>query len=76
MLTRSIKALFGTKKRTQVQKTAPEVYYRHVYLSKANYEGVEFMAKTTHTSRVRMANELIAPGNPFFLWRSSWRSDN
>jgi hypothetical protein len=49
--------LFKDNRRTQVQKTRPESYYKHVYLSETNYKALEFAAKCNRVSRVRMAND-------------------
>ena len=58
----TIRTIIGREKPPSTRKRAPDAYYRQIYLSKENYNGVEFLAKATKTSRVRMANELIRRG--------------
>jgi hypothetical protein len=58
----TLRALIGIDKNLNTYKTAPDTYYRQVFLSKENYQGVEFLAKIARTSRVRVANELIKRG--------------
>jgi hypothetical protein len=59
--------LFWRKKRTQIQKTNPGAYYKHVYLSESNYKALEFVAKCNRISRVKMANLLFERGLRSFL---------
>ena len=55
-------SLFGHKKRIQCTESHPDAYFRSQFLSKTNYEGIEFAAKVAHTSRIRMTNEIIERG--------------
>jgi hypothetical protein len=58
----SITRLFAHKATTDKHKLYPDAYYARVYLSKKNFEGMEFIAKSVKTSKIRMTNELIERG--------------
>jgi hypothetical protein len=58
----SIAGLFSHKATTDMHKLHPDAYFARVYLSKTNFEMVEFIAKCFKTSKIRMTNELIERG--------------
>jgi hypothetical protein len=62
---RSMRVLFGPKDPKYVHnphKRNPEVYFKHVYLGKKEYGGMEFTAQILKISKTRMSNELIERG--------------
>jgi hypothetical protein len=67
LLTRSIKALFGVKKRNIAFELRRDEYYRNVYFDKSRYETLEVLAKANHMSRKRMNRELFDRGVRVFL---------
>ena len=61
-LTRSLKAIFGTKKRPSTHQRLPDAYYKNVWFSKNMYEGIELVARIEKISNKKAAHLLIEDG--------------
>ena len=61
-LTRSITALIGSKKQLSTYQRYPDAYYRHVYISKPLYEGIELVARLERKSKKKAVDLLLEQG--------------
>ena len=62
IMKKEMKQRIGHRKSYNSHKMHPDAYWHSVFLSKKNFNGVEFVAKTTKTTKIRAANELILLG--------------
>ena len=61
-LTRSLMALFGTKKQLSTYKRHPDAYYKHIWFDKPMFDGIELVAKMERVSKKKAARLLIERG--------------
>ena len=66
-LTRSIKRLFGTKKKPSPHKRFPNEYHKTVWLTKKMHTGVEIIARIEGISNKAATNMLIGFGISLYL---------
>ena len=61
-LTRSLMALFGTKKQLSTYQRHPDAYYKHIWFDKRMFDGIELVAKMERVSKKKAARLLIERG--------------
>ena len=61
-VTKLLNGLIGSKKILSTAQRHPDVYYKHVYLSRKMYDGVVFIAKCERKPKTQVVNELLALG--------------
>ena len=61
-LTRSIMALVGTKKQLSTYQRLPNTYYKHVYIEKRLFDGIELVAKIERKSKKKATDFLLEAG--------------
>jgi hypothetical protein len=58
----SISALNGMKNQPDTYQKYPDAYYKHVYISKNLYEGIELVAGMEHISKKQAARWILEAG--------------
>ena len=61
-LTRTLRALIGTKKGTNPHKRYPDAYYGRIAFDKTMFQGIELVAKIERLSKKKAARLLIEKG--------------
>jgi hypothetical protein len=61
-LTRSLMALFGTKKGVNPHTRYPDAYYGRVFFDKPMFDGIKLVAKIERTTKKKTAHLLIERG--------------
>ena len=69
-------ALFRRSKKVQCTESRPNEYYKHVYVEKRLYDGIEFLAKVNRTSRRQVCNDLLELGISEYLAREISRNND
>ena len=55
-------ALVGIKKQLSTYQRYPDAYYKHVYVSKPLYEGINLVARIEHISKKKATDLLLEAG--------------
>ena len=61
-LTRSLMALFGTKKQLNTHQRHPDAYYKTVWVSKKMDDGIVLVSKIERLSKIRAVHLLLERG--------------
>ena len=73
-LTRSLMALFGTKKGVNAHQRYPDEYYRNIYFDKPMFDGIELVSKIEKISKKQAAYLLIEAGFKYYIGKKSKRT--
>ena len=66
-LTGSLTALFRHKKPLTTFDRRPNDYYGQLWITKSLYEALDFLAKANHTTKKKMAQDLLELGIAHYL---------
>jgi hypothetical protein len=66
-LTRSLMALFGTKKGVNPHTRYPDAYYGRVFFDKPMFDGIKLVAKIEGTTKKKVARQLIERGFSVYM---------
>ncbi len=66
-ITRKITALFSPRIEGNPQKRYPDAYYKHVYVSKPMFNGIELIARFEKISKKQAAHLLLEAGFKYYV---------